>query len=98
MALELDTSEIYVFFLKQKGRLGRGGFPGPPGPLVRPCPFVTMAVFSQDRDDIVLTYTPCRVLQGQMGKSGERGPEGEPGIKVPVYLRLNMFVDGKDDF
>lgn len=28
-----------------------------------------------------------------MGKSGERGPEGEPGIKVPVYIRLIMLPD-----
>lgn len=26
-----------------------------------------------------------------MGKSGEQGPEGEPGIKVPVYIRSLLF-------
>lgn len=26
--------------------------------------------------------------QGEMGKSGERGAEGEPGIKVPKYLHF----------
>ena len=31
-------------------------------------------------------HTCCCVscLQGEMGKSGERGLEGEPGIKVPT--------------
>lgn len=28
-------------------------------------------------------------LQGEMGKSGERGPEGEPGIKVPMWLHFS---------
>lgn len=26
-----------------------------------------------------------------MGKSGELGPEGEPGIKVPLYIRSLLF-------
>jgi len=26
-----------------------------------------------------------------MGKSGEQGPEGEPGTKVPVYIRSLLF-------
>lgn len=26
-----------------------------------------------------------------MGTPGEEGPEGDPGIKVPVYIRLSIF-------
>lgn len=32
-------------------------------------------------------------LQGEMGKSGDRGPEGQPGIKVPVCLQLLSRLD-----
>lgn len=32
-------------------------------------------------------------LQGEMGKSGERGREGEPGIKVPMWLHFLFCPD-----
>lgn len=50
MILGTETSQTdgFCFFSKWKGRMGRVGFTGLPGPLVRPCSLVMMADFSQD--------------------------------------------------
>lgn len=44
-------------------------------------------------------------LQGEMGKSGERGHEGEPGTKVLIWLSflivflfINIYLDKKHLF
>ena len=40
----------------------------------------------------MLIIVPIVYLQGEMGKSGERGREGEPGIKVPMWLHFLFWV------
>lgn len=65
-----------------KGRKGQAGFSGFPGPLVSH----SQCKLDSFDDDWVKPVLMWFYLQGEMGTSGERGHEGEPGTKVLMWL------------